>query len=439
MARILVVDDVRFISQMIAGVFERIGHAVDTAADGEEALKKALAMIPDLIVMDVAMPKLDGLEVTRRLRANDRCRDIPVLLVTSRADAGTLTAAAQAGVDDHLAKPFEATALLAKSTRLLGGYPITFDLELHGEVAVVTALPEEIGASAVDQIRPALEHARSASFGCVLLDLTRVERVDSQVADAILSFEEEFRMEGGSLDLVKPKAGLGVRQFLGLVTPRLRIHDDVATARKALGLPEHGVGQSIPPPRRPVSRPAAPAPAPQAAGGGSGAAAPVTVAAAPPRPAATAAAAKAPAPAPPPAAAPATVPATAPPAAEAARRAPARPGEAPHAAVTRTGAARGVVVESHPQATIFRISRTSLDDEVLTLLHEEAVRAPRAMLLELTAMDAMDADHARAVGDVAAELAAAGGSLRVVNPRPGVEAALAAAGFASIVLRTRRG
>ena len=426
MARILVVDDVRFISQMIAGVFERIGHSVETAADGEEALKKALSMIPDLIVMDVAMPKLDGLEVARRLRANDRCRDIPVLLVTSRADAGTLTAAAQAGVDDHLAKPFEATALLAKSTRLLGGYPITFDLSLHGEVAIVTALPEEIGASALDQIRPALEHARSAALGAVLLDLTRVERVDSQVADAILSFEEEFRMEGGALDLVKPRAGLGVRQFLALVSPRLRIHEDGATARKTLGLPENNEGQPIPPPRRPGARSATVPPPPPDAAEPVPAVAPSGVATA------VAPARSAPAPAPAPA-----------PTAPAPELPHAASGAAPahgHAAapVTRTGAARGVVVESHPQATIVRITRPQLDDEVLTLLHEEAVRAPRAMLLDLSSMETLDPEHARAVGDVAAEVAAAGGSLRVVNPGSGVEAALGEAGFASIVLRTRR-
>jgi CheY-like chemotaxis protein len=408
MARILVVDDVRFISQMIAGVFERVGHRVETAADGEEALRKALAMLPDLIVMDVAMPNLDGLEVTRRLRASDRCRDIPVLLVTSRADAGTLTAAAQAGVDDHLAKPFEAAALLAKSARLLGGYPMTFDLELFGECAVVTALPEELADAVRDQVRIALEHARSAALGTILLDLTRVARADAQVAEGILAFEEAYARDGGSLALVRPKSGPGVRGFLGVVTPRLTIHEDLATARKALGVAPEGSGQPIPPPRRQVPRTTA--------------AGPVPAAPAAPRPPS--------APAPPDASAPHAAPQAAPHAA---------PHAVPHGAVpvTRTGAARGVVVESHPRATIFRIHRHELDDEVTALLVEEVARSPRPILLEMATVPALDAARAKALGDVAERAAAAGGSLRIVNPATGVEQALAAAGLGFLVLRTR--
>lgn len=398
MARILVVDDVRFISQMIASVFERIGHRVETAADGEEALRKALGSLPDLIVMDVAMPKLDGLEVTRRLRAHDRTRDIPILLVTSRADSGTLTAAAEAGVDDHLGKPFEAPALLAKSARLLGGYPMTFDLELFGESTVVTALPEELGASAGERIRPALEHARSAALGVILLDLSRVARVDSAVADAILAFDEAFRSDGGSLEMVPPKSGLGVRAFLSLVSARLKVHADLDAARRTLGLGAEGTGQPVPPPRRPGAR-AAPAPASEEAP--------------PPAPVPAVDAPASPAPAAPPAAASSSAP------------------------VTRTGAARGVVLETHPQATIVRLHRTELDDEVMDLLRDEAMRSPRAILVDMSSVQTVDERHARAVGELADFAAAAGGSVRVVNPTVGVASALEAVGLASLVLRTR--
>jgi CheY-like chemotaxis protein len=378
-ARVLVVDDVKFISQMIAGVFQRMGHGVDTAADGEEALKKAFSLLPDLVVMDVAMPKIDGLEVARRLRANDRTRDVPILLVTSRADSGTLMAAVQAGVDDHLVKPFDSATLLSKAAVLLGGYPMSFSLELLGEIAVVTALPEELGAASAEHFAPAIQHARTAGASPVVADLSRVSRIDTQVGDAVLACAAEAKREGAAIEMVRPRNGVGVRAFLSMVSSHVRTHADLASARAAYGLPDDVVGVPIPLRRIPrgaviPSDPGTPAP-----------------------------------------------PAL-----------PATPGS-----VTRMGAARGVVVEVHPQATIFRVSRPELDSDVLTLLHEEVSRGPRALLLELGAVTELDAARANEVAALAEKAKAAGASLRFVNPAPGVEAGLEAAGLSALVLRTR--
>ncbi|MFN8178177.1 MAG: response regulator [bacterium] len=373
MARLLVVDDVRFISQMIAGVFERMGHRVETAGDGEEALAKARATLPDLIIMDVAMPKLDGLEVARQLRADERTRDLPVLLVTSRSDPATLTAAAQAGVDDHLPKPFETASLVAKASRLLGGYPMSFSLELLGETAVVSALPEDLGAAVAEHVKPALEWARAAGTGPLLLDLTRVARVDPQVGEALLAFEETFRRDGGQLELVRPRPGVGVRAFLAQVSTRLKVHESIQAAHAALEIPPGTVGQPIPPKRMPhpvpSSRSAAPPPAP------------------------------------------------------------------PHATVT--GAARGVVVETHPQATIVRVHRLELDEDVMELVYDEIARGTRSILVEIAVVASLGERELSDVSALARKATEASVSLRFVNPTPEVEERLVGAGFGSLVLRTR--
>lgn len=413
MARLLVVDDVKFISQMIAAVFERMGHHVETASDGVEALDKATALPPDLVVMDVAMPKLDGLEVTRRLRADERTRDLPILLVTSKSDPATLTAAAHAGVDDHLPKPFETTALVTKASRLLGGYPMSFAVDLFGTTAVVMALPEELSGPAVDYVKQAMERARAAGATSILLDLTRVARIDPQVGEAVLAFEEAARA-AGQIEIVRPRPGIGVRAFLGQVSKRLKIHESLEAARATFGIPLDAEGVPLRVKRTPRPAPAATAPAaPPPSPATPPQAAPVDLA---PRVAPAAAA-----PAAPPAGPPVGAPPSSPPA---------------HSA-TVTGAARGVVVETHPQATIFRVHRPELDEDVLALLADEIARAPRSILLEAsTVVDVGDREVAE-IAELVRKASAGGGSLRVVNPPGPVADRLTAAGLGSIVLWTR--
>jgi len=119
MARVLVVDDVKFISMMLADILRKAGHEVDVAASGQEAIDKVAVETPDLVVLDVSMPELDGIEVTRTLRAAERTRDVPVLMVTARTDEKTRAAAVEAGANDYVVKPFEASSLLRKVAVLL--------------------------------------------------------------------------------------------------------------------------------------------------------------------------------------------------------------------------------------------------------------------------------------------------------------------------------
>ncbi len=116
-ARVLVVDDDPAILRMFVRTFYAEGYEVVTAGDGAQALVRAEQDVPDLIVVDVVMPAMDGLAVVRRLR--EKGVWIPVLLVTARDAIADRVAGLDAGADDYLVKPFAADELLARLRALL--------------------------------------------------------------------------------------------------------------------------------------------------------------------------------------------------------------------------------------------------------------------------------------------------------------------------------
>jgi DNA-binding response OmpR family regulator len=112
--RILVVDDSKTAQMMTALIVSKGSFEVLTASDGEEGVEKALSERPDLILMDVMMPKMDGFEACRKLRTLEETRDIPVIIITTRGEADNVEVGFGSGCTDYVTKPVNSVELLAK-------------------------------------------------------------------------------------------------------------------------------------------------------------------------------------------------------------------------------------------------------------------------------------------------------------------------------------
>jgi two-component system cell cycle response regulator DivK len=116
---VLVVDDVAHGREIFAEYLEFRGFRVATAADGLEALDKAFELLPDIILMDLSLPQLDGWEATRRLKGDDRTRKIPIIALTAHALASAHDKAKAAGCDSVVTKPCVPKDLEAEVRRQL--------------------------------------------------------------------------------------------------------------------------------------------------------------------------------------------------------------------------------------------------------------------------------------------------------------------------------
>ncbi|MFF4364781.1 response regulator transcription factor [Streptomyces sp. NPDC001594] len=115
-ARVLVVDDDPTVAEVVTGYLTRAGHSVHHAADGPAALDAAARHEPDLVVLDLMLPGIDGLEVCRRLRAE---RPVPVIMLTARGDEDDRIAGLELGADDYVTKPFSPRELVLRVESVL--------------------------------------------------------------------------------------------------------------------------------------------------------------------------------------------------------------------------------------------------------------------------------------------------------------------------------
>jgi two-component system, OmpR family, response regulator MprA len=118
--RVLVVEDDAEIADVLRRFLRQEGHEVRTAVDGEEALPAASEFVPDLVILDLGLPGLDGVEVCRQLRAGG---DVPILILTARTELDDRVEGLDSGADDYLMKPFERQELLARIRALLRRRP----------------------------------------------------------------------------------------------------------------------------------------------------------------------------------------------------------------------------------------------------------------------------------------------------------------------------
>jgi DNA-binding response OmpR family regulator len=117
--RILIVEDDPDIAELMARYLDKAGFVTERAASGRDALHAVGARPPELIVLDLMLPHVDGLEVCRLLRANEKTTAIPIIMVTARADESERIVGLELGADDYLAKPFSPNELVARVRALL--------------------------------------------------------------------------------------------------------------------------------------------------------------------------------------------------------------------------------------------------------------------------------------------------------------------------------
>lgn len=102
--KLLIIDDEKMIAEPLAERFESEGFKIEMATDGEEGLQKALEILPDLILLDVVMPKMDGLTMLGKLRENEKGKNIPVIVFTNTNDAEKISKAVEGGASEFLVK-----------------------------------------------------------------------------------------------------------------------------------------------------------------------------------------------------------------------------------------------------------------------------------------------------------------------------------------------
>lgn len=117
--RILVVEDEEAILDIVTQALRRNGYETTSASDGDMALEKALSLRPDLVILDLMLPKMDGWEVCRRLRAEKETASTPILMLTARRDERDVVEGLELGADDYMKKPFSLTELVARVKALL--------------------------------------------------------------------------------------------------------------------------------------------------------------------------------------------------------------------------------------------------------------------------------------------------------------------------------
>jgi two-component system, OmpR family, response regulator MprA len=146
--RVLVVEDDEEIAQVLQRSLRLEGYEVRIAGDGEAALDQSAAFNPDLVILDLGLPKLDGIEVARRLRSAD---DVPILMLTARDALESRVEGLDSGADDYLVKPFERQELLARLRALLRRRPprgsasvVVGDLSLNPDTHEVSRGDREI-------------------------------------------------------------------------------------------------------------------------------------------------------------------------------------------------------------------------------------------------------------------------------------------------------
>jgi two-component system phosphate regulon response regulator PhoB len=219
--QILIIEDERALTDVLAYNLQREGYATTVANDGQEGLRKAQTLLPDLILLDLMLPLMSGLDVCRELKAGERTRDIPIIMLTAKAEETDQVVGFSLGADDYVTKPFSVKVLLqrikALQRRSEGG----------GEAGNVV---EHLGVR-IDRVRHrafvdneelSLTPTEFRLLECLLRQpgraFSRSQLMDAAIGDGAIVLErtidvhiKTLRKKLGESDLIETVRGLGYR------------------------------------------------------------------------------------------------------------------------------------------------------------------------------------------------------------------------------------
>ena len=256
MESVLIVDDVEGNVRLLESLLAADGHAVRTASDGAEALRAVRAEPPDLVLMDVIMPEVDGFAACRAIKQNSSTRLIPIVLVTSLDDTASRLRGIEAGADDFISKPFNAPELRARVRSLLRLKRYTDDLDSAESVILSLAMTIEARDAATAghcQRLAAYACALGRSLGLDEGDITALRRGaflhdvgKVGIPDAVLL--KPGRLTHEEYELVKQHTIIGERlcgelRLLRTVRPIVRHHHERLDGS---GYPDGLRGEAIP-------------------------------------------------------------------------------------------------------------------------------------------------------------------------------------------------
>jgi len=221
LARILIVDDHEDNVELLRARLESWGYTTETATNGREALSKVEAEPPDLILLDVMMPEIDGIEVARRIKGNDSLPFIPIIMQTALDSTENKVEGLEAGADDYITKPIDFAELKARLTSMLRIKRLQEELQerehqLLEANELLRHTSQTDGLTGLDnrrhledRLREMFEHAKRLNepFSCVMCDLDRFKSVNDtyghQAGDAVLKqFARILKHEVREIDRV---------------------------------------------------------------------------------------------------------------------------------------------------------------------------------------------------------------------------------------------
>jgi len=185
--RILVVDDTPENLEIMGMRLQAHGYDIVTAVDGEDALVKVDALMPDLILLDIMMPKLDGIAVTKRLKADPARSFIPIVLLTAKATSQDVVAGLDAGADDYLTKPVEHGPMVARVRSMLRIKELHDALQ--GKTAELASLNDTLEARVAEQVGEIQRMSRLKRF------------LAPQVAELVLSAPDDALLRNHRCDI----------------------------------------------------------------------------------------------------------------------------------------------------------------------------------------------------------------------------------------------